>query len=109
MALSPAGTRTSEAALFDEEAVRIEGLTPREREVSRLVAEGRTNKQIAQRLAITAITVRHHLTSIFRKLAISNRFELICLCFKHELVTAPGRPAGPRAAVIRPIGNPNSE
>ena len=74
---------------FETEAARIDRLSPREREVSVLVAKGLTNPQIAARLFISATTVRHHLTAIFRKLRIANRFELIVLCFRHELVVAP--------------------
>src|SRR5262249_14041410 len=51
----------------------ISSLTAREREVGALVAEGLRNKEIANRLFISETTVRHHLTSIFSKLGISNR------------------------------------
>jgi DNA-binding NarL/FixJ family response regulator len=46
----------------------LRGLTQREREVLTLVAEGRTNKGIAERLAITEGAVQKHVTSIFAKL-----------------------------------------
>jgi DNA-binding NarL/FixJ family response regulator len=46
----------------------LQGLTQREREVLTLVAEGRTNKGIAERLAITEGAVQKHVTSIFAKL-----------------------------------------
>ena len=49
----------------DGDQVRIESLTPREREVVRLLCEGLRNKQIAKRLAVTDCTARHHLTSVF--------------------------------------------
>ncbi len=52
-------------------------LTPREREVMAGVALGLQNKAIAQRLFISETTVRHHLTSIFDKLEVSNRLELM--------------------------------
>jgi len=77
---------------FEAEAGRIDGLTSREREVSVLVAEGLSNKQIGDRLFISPTTVRHHLTSIFRKLELSSRFELIVLCYRHRLVV-PSLPA----------------
>ena len=43
-------------------------LTPREREVIELVAEGRSNKGIGERLVITERAVQKHVTSIFMKL-----------------------------------------
>jgi DNA-binding NarL/FixJ family response regulator len=46
----------------------LSALTPREREVLELVAEGRTNKAIADRLVITQRAVTKHVTSIFAKL-----------------------------------------
>lgn len=52
-------------------------LTPREREVIAMLALGLQNKAIAGRLFISETTVRHHLTSIFDKLAVSNRLELM--------------------------------
>jgi DNA-binding NarL/FixJ family response regulator len=42
-----------------------------------LVGQGLSNKDIADRLCISAITVRHHLTSIFDKVGVSNRQKLL--------------------------------
>ncbi len=53
----------------------IEPLTPRELEVLRLVAEGLTNREIAQELVIAKGTVKAHLHNIHSKLAVSNRTE----------------------------------
>ncbi len=50
-------------------------LTPREREVLELVAEGLTNKEIASRLVISVNTVRSHLRFILDKLHINNRVQ----------------------------------
>jgi DNA-binding NarL/FixJ family response regulator len=52
-------------------------LTRREREIIDLVLLGMQNKAIADRLFIAETTVRHHLTSIFDKLNVGNRFELM--------------------------------
>ena len=64
----------------------IELLTERELEVMRLVCEGLRNKQIALRLHISESTVRHHLSSIFDKLDLSERFQLVLHAFRHRLV-----------------------
>ena len=49
----------------------IGSLTPREREVLELVAEGRSNKGIGERLVITERAVQKHITSIFQKLGLT--------------------------------------
>lgn len=51
-------------------------LTPTERQVADLAAEGATNAQIAQRLLIRPATVKTHLTHVFAKLGVANRTEL---------------------------------
>jgi DNA-binding CsgD family transcriptional regulator len=51
-------------------------LTPSERRVARLAAEGLTNREIAESLFVTARTVETHLTHVFQKLDISSRAEL---------------------------------
>lgn len=55
----------------------LDTLTPREREVFALVSQGLKNKVIAERLFISETTVRHHLTSIFSKLSVTSRLELM--------------------------------
>jgi two-component system, NarL family, nitrate/nitrite response regulator NarL len=77
----------------DPERVKINMLTEREREIIRLLAEGLRNKQIGERLFISEITVRHHLTSIFNKLAVSDRVELLIYAYRNGIVAAPTRPA----------------
>jgi DNA-binding NarL/FixJ family response regulator len=54
-----------------------DGLTERKREIIRLVGEGLSNKDIADRLCISDSTVRHHLTSIFDKIGVPNRQKLL--------------------------------
>jgi two-component system nitrate/nitrite response regulator NarL len=54
----------------------IEPLTTRERQIVRVMAEGLTNKEIAQRLSVAQGTVKIHLHHIYRKLGIANRTTL---------------------------------
>jgi len=54
----------------------LANLTRREHEIAKLVGNGESNKQIAQRLDITERTVKAHLTEIFRKLDIGDRLKL---------------------------------
>jgi DNA-binding NarL/FixJ family response regulator len=65
-------------------------LTSRELEVIALVGEGLRNKQIADRLCISEITVRHHLTSIFEKVKVLDRLELLIFAYQKGLVKVPG-------------------
>ncbi|HEV2667205.1 MAG TPA: response regulator transcription factor [Blastocatellia bacterium] len=71
------------------EEVKIARLTDREREVIELVGKGMRNQQIADKLCISVITVRHHLTSIFSKLEVGDRFELAIYSFRHGLAKPP--------------------
>lgn len=77
----------------DPEAEKISSLTTREREVIALIAEGLKNKQIGQRLFITETTVTHHLSSIFSKLEVADRLELLIYAFSRNLAKMPHKPA----------------
>jgi DNA-binding NarL/FixJ family response regulator len=81
------GRRDAAAASCCPEASHIASLTPRQREVIRLVARGLRNKQIASRLLITTTTVRHHLTAIFSKLNVPDRLSLVIYAFRHNLAS----------------------
>jgi len=58
-------------------AASVRRLTPREREIGRLVASGVPNGQIATRLAISETTVQEHLKHIFTKLGVHNRADVV--------------------------------
>jgi len=55
----------------------VEPLTARESEVMQLLASGRTNKEIAQRLGVTEHTVKFHVNSILGKLGVATRTEAV--------------------------------
>jgi DNA-binding NarL/FixJ family response regulator len=67
-----AGEMPSGAALDPE----LDQLTPREREVLRLIARGYTYKELARRLSVSIKTVETHVSSVLRKLQLSSRHEL---------------------------------
>jgi DNA-binding CsgD family transcriptional regulator len=76
----------------DRAAVRDElerlGLTPREAEVLRLVAEGLSNSQIAEKLFISRKTASVHVSNILAKLGVSTRVEAAALAHRRGLVQA---------------------
>ena len=64
----------------------VAGLSDREVEVLRLVAQGLTNEQVAERLVISARTVDTHLTSIYSKIGVSSRVSATRYAMQHHLV-----------------------
>ena len=64
---------TIEVAAVDED---LDGLTEREREVMRLIARGYSYKEVAGELFISIKTVETHVSSVLRKLQLSNRHQL---------------------------------
>jgi DNA-binding NarL/FixJ family response regulator len=80
---------SQKSAKAQEQEASVEKLTEREREIVSLVGEGLKNKQIADRLFISEVTVRHHLTSIFEKLKVSDRLELLIFAYQKGIVKVP--------------------
>ena len=80
---------SSGAPSADSDEARIAHLTERERDVIGVIGEGLKNRQIAERLFISETTVRHHLSSIFDKLGVSDRFELLVYAYRHRLAKPP--------------------
>jgi NarL family two-component system response regulator LiaR len=64
----------------------VEELTEREREVIRLVAMGRNNREIAQELFISEKTVKTHISNILGKLNLDHRTQLAIYAIKNKLV-----------------------
>ena len=74
---------------LDPQAKRISSLSERERQVIVLIAEGLKNRQIAERLFISPTTVTHHLSSIYSKLGVTDRLELVIYAFANKLAKMP--------------------
>ena len=73
-------------ALLRRAPAERHGLSDRELEVLRLVAAGKSNREIASELVISEHTVARHLQNIFAKLGISSRTAATAFAFEHELV-----------------------
>ena len=66
-----------------------ESLTPREREVLRLLSEGMSARQMARRLELSERTINTHVANVYRKLAVSNRVQAVRQAIRLGLVTEP--------------------
>jgi two-component system NarL family response regulator len=75
----------SAAAKLAEGVTRVQ-LTPRELSTLRLMADGRTNKEIAGHLGITERTVKTHLGHLFDKLGVTTRTEAVRVATRRGLV-----------------------
>jgi DNA-binding CsgD family transcriptional regulator len=62
------------------------GLSERELEVLRLVASGKSNREVASRLVISEHTVARHLQNIYAKVSVSSRAAATAFAFEHELI-----------------------
>jgi two-component system, NarL family, response regulator LiaR len=82
--LSPEAIRTLISTMQHPQALG-DDLTKREREVLTLMAEGLTNRTIAQRLFISLSTVKNHIVNIYSKLGTSSRTKVIALTIQHHL------------------------
>jgi DNA-binding CsgD family transcriptional regulator len=64
----------------------VGGLSARELEVLRLVAAGKSNREIASALVISEHTVRRHLQNLFAKIGVSSRSAATAFAFQHDLL-----------------------
>ncbi len=80
----------------DPDAQKITTLTPREREVIQLVAEGLNGERIGKQVRISEATVKNHLTSILDKLGLANKFELAVYALRHRL----GKPSSEASSPV---------
>ena len=62
-------------------------LTFREIDVVKLICQGLSNQEIAERLFLSEKTVRNHLANIFRKLRVSDRTQTVLYVIKNKIVT----------------------
>ena len=94
--LSPGATRrvvaefAARTATPGDHGERLAALTGREREVLTLVAAGLDNREIAERLFLSPLTAKTHVSRIITKLGVRDRAQLVVLAYETGLVT-PGR------------------
>ena len=72
---------------MDDNAEEMEGLTPGEMDVLRLVAQGTDNKAVAEQLALSERTVANRLSSIYEKLQVNNRTQAALVALRRGWAT----------------------
>jgi DNA-binding NarL/FixJ family response regulator len=75
------------------EAPGLDELTPRELEVLKLIATGRSNAEIAEELIVGETTVKTHVARVLMKLGIRDRVQAVVLAYESGIVTPGGAPA----------------
>lgn len=78
-----------EAEQQDDSMARLASLTPSQRRILILVAQGKLNKQIAYEMDISEATVKAHMTAVFRRLGVVNRTQAVLFAKKMDVALAP--------------------
>ena len=97
--LSPGATRRLIAQVIGRPARPashprvLQELTPREREVMALVAEGLTNDEIAEQLVVSPLTAKTHVSRIMLKLGARDRAQVVVTAYQTGLVQPPSNPS----------------
>jgi len=86
--LSPAATKALLRGYLEATGEEFTRLTPREREVLKLAAEGKSNREIAEKLFLSIKTVEKHRASFMEKLGLRSRSDLIKYALRHGLISA---------------------
>ena len=108
-----AGERWISSPLLDK-LVRYTGpaappsLTPRQRDLLRLLQQGLDNQSIAQQLDLSIKTVENHLTRLYRRLDVQSRLEAVNYVMQHpEILGVPGRQTALRSSLPRRPDQPS--
>jgi DNA-binding NarL/FixJ family response regulator len=85
-------SRLGEVASGDLGATAFAPLSPREAEILEAIAQGRTNKSVGEALSISEQTVKNHVTSILRKLAVNGRTQAVVYALKKSWISIADEP-----------------
>lgn len=87
LALLPPATPGAAAQATPKEAAPAPSLSGREKEILRLVAQGLSNREMAEMLSISRLTVECHTKNIYRKLVVGSRTEAVFQARRHGLLS----------------------
>ena len=88
--LSQLVDRLTAPSLADGTGARAVGrLTPREREILRMLAAGASTADLAEAFGISPLTVQSHVKNILAKLGVHSKVEAVRLAWRHGLATTP--------------------
>nr|WP_290666692.1 response regulator transcription factor [Ardenticatena sp.] len=79
----------AERTPYERARLAMQSLSEREHEVVRLVCMGLKNEEIANRLYVSESTIRHHLSTIYRKLNVRDRVNLVIFAYQYGMVAVP--------------------
>lgn len=82
----PTPNEKQAAPASGEPATPVDGLTSRERDVLRLLIQGLTSAQMAEKLMVAVVTVNSHIRSIYGKLGVNSRSAATCYALEHPLI-----------------------
>jgi len=94
----------------DSELEGPRALSQREQQITRLVAEGQSNRQISQQLQLSEHTVKNYLFRIFEKLGVTTRVELTLYALKYAKPATPPEQNNPEpfsAAIFPDVPSSN--
>lgn len=87
------------------EKINYSPLTPREATLLNMLAQGLSNKEIAQLMVLSPQTVKNHVTNILRKLEASSRTDAVLTAMRHGWVAVPAAATNGHAAPVpAPVG-----
>ena len=78
--------QTTNISIENKTSNNIFNLTAREKEILKLISEGRSNKDIAEKLILSLHTVKNHVKNIIQKLAVDDRTQAAILALKENLI-----------------------
>ena len=82
-----------EVAMGDLATTAFTPLSPREAEILEAIAQGLTNKSVGEALSISEATVKSHVSSILRKLAVNGRTQAVLYALKKSWISISDEPA----------------
>jgi NarL family two-component system response regulator LiaR len=83
------GRSPKEISAGNGQGTHSETLTTRELEVIKLLAAGRKNKELAKEMLVSEATIRHHLSSIYGKIGVDDRLNLVIYAYENGLAEVP--------------------